>query len=240
MDRREVLAGAGAALTLSLAGCTLSSTTPADQPTVGDGIVDVERGDTVTHTFGSAFEIRDYGWTDRELDYGTPGAAGVLENVADQRLAQASLAVDFYDGDTQIDNNTNWLTFIEPGEFGTLEVPFTGDDPSRVSRVAVSASVLVDPVTPLNDGAVSVDDGDVGTTENGHASLPGTVANTTDERLERVLITANFYDGDEILGWARDAVTRLGADESGEWEVVAGGFDPAAVTRHSVVVQVQR
>ncbi|SEU00744.1 FxLYD domain-containing protein [Natrinema hispanicum] len=203
-------------------------------------ILEVKRGDDITHTFNDILQVRDFGWTDRELNFGTPGAAGVVKNLSRNRLAKAALAVDFYDEETQIGSNTSWFDFLETGEYGTLEVPYTEDDPNRVTRIQVSTSVQESPILSVNNGQVTVNDNEISETEHGWPTVTGTIVNNTNDRLERVMIHVNFYHGQELLAQSRDSASRLGPEERAEWSAPTNRADPDEITRYSTVTTIRK
>lgn len=204
-----------------------------------DETVSVKRGETITHTFDNDLKIKNYGWTDKELNFGTPGATGNIENVASERFAQASLAVDFYDEQTQIGTNTSWHYFLDSDEYGELQVPYAGDEPDRITRLQISATVTRDPITPLNQGEVTVTDQGLSQNEDGWPTVKGTVENQTNGRLSRVYPHVNFYNDKELLASAKDGISRLGEDESAEWEVLTDSADYENVNRYEVITQVK-
>jgi hypothetical protein len=221
VNRRQYL---GLLPTIALSGCVSdgvrsdteagAQTAPSDD---GPTTLEIPRGETVTHTFADTMKIRDYGWTDQELNYGTPGLTGTVENVGSQELAEARLAVEFYDENTQIGTNTSWLQFVAPAEYGTLEVPFLGNDPSRVTDIRVTGRVSLESLLQPNNGRVTVVKQTLTENQYDWPEVSGTVKNTSESQIERVLIHNNFYDGDRILGSSQDALDRLDADASGEW-----------------------
>lgn len=255
MKRRTVLAGVGALLASGCiqpqnqgSGGESSGGTPtstqrgspsARRSTSQQRLIEIKQGQQQTHRFEDGVKIKDFGWTNKELDYGTPGAKGVVKNTTQSRLAEASVSVDFYDDQTQIGTNVSWFNFLNPGEYGTLEVPYTGDEPGRVSRLIVSASAQATPPTPLNNGQVSLSGKTLSEDENGRPVLTGTVKNANSGRLGRIFIHVNFYRENELLGMGRDAIPRLAAGDSAEWQTTAGNvrFDDA--TRYETVVTVQ-
>lgn len=244
MDRRSFLTGL-TATSVFLAGCTTENDPRETQtsrvtPATSTGqTVSVPRDGTVTTTFQGTLQLREFGWTDEELAFGTPGAAGMLENIGDGQVGQADVSVQFYDGDTQIGSNVSWHDFLAPGEYGRIEVPYTGDEPDRITRIQVSASSQ-SRLNSVNHGAVSVSDTGLRTNDNGKKMVSGSVENASDDRLRRVVIFVNFYNGQELLEQGRDAVERLAAGESAEWSVTAARASSEEVTRYRVVTTVQK
>jgi len=225
--------------TAHLAGCgTVSPESDPPSRTFGEP-VRLDRTARRTVTAGTRMQVRDVGWTEGVFGGETPGVSGVVENVGDGRLFRCALTVEFFDGETLIATNTNRaLTFLAPGEFGRLEVPFTGDDPTRVTALTVEPWFRADSPTPLNSGDVAVSDDGIGTDERGRVSTNGTVA-TTSDALRSVFVRVNYYDGPELLGQDLTAVTELAPGETKSWSTAAA-VDPGLVTRQTVLVTIEK
>jgi len=258
MHRRQYLATLASVAGAGLAGCSGGGASRADGgastpeaivPEDGGGntatppseeTVDISRGESSSWAVGNAVEAREFGWIDEGPDFRTPGVVGVVENISNQRLAEVTVEVEFYDENTQIGINTSWISFLATGEYGTIEVPYSGDESDRVTRVAVTVHPQFTPITPVNDGEIAIGDVERRMNEDGLVSATGTIENTLGEPLETVAIYVNFYRSEELLGEGSDVVRRLGIEERAEWEVVTGRTDGSEITRHSVVATVRR
>jgi len=199
----------------------------------------IQRGETLTRTFDGRVQVREFGWTDEDLEVGNPGAAGIVENVGESRIDKVSVVVQFYAGDTRIHTNTRWLHFLAPGEYGRIGVPYIESEPNSVTRLQVSATSW-DRIRSVNDGEVTLTDDGVTDRRGGLVSVTGTMENTTSETLSRVLVYVNFYNGQELLGRRRDGVEDLPAGESAEWSATASDITPDAVTGYTVVATVSK
>jgi len=193
----------------------------------------LKRTGTGTQTFES-LKLRGFGWTDKELHYGTPGAAGTLQNIDNNRIAQAEVAVEFYDENTQLGTNTSWLDFLAPSEYGTIEIPYTGDDPSRITRIVARANAQMDTIVPLNSGEIAFSSIKRTTNSYGWPVLNGVLSNETGASLSRIVVFASFYEGEKLLGQGRDSVTNLQPNERAEWSATSDQPDPEKITRHTV------
>jgi hypothetical protein len=223
LGRREFLGITGSA---AFAGCLSSTSEPTssdasdpNQKENDDQPLFFNRGDVLDAFSDRGVEFREFQWGyDPRTE--SPAAVGVVENTRGEEIASARVAVDFYDGDVQLGSRWTMPRYLGPGEFAQVHIPAAVDDPDRITRVAVDTTVRLESLTPQNDGEVTI------TAEQFDQGqeppvVSGTLENETDDELSRVYIHINFYDGDELVYWRKDGVSRLSAGNAAEWEVSA-------------------
>ncbi|WP_049989495.1 FxLYD domain-containing protein [Natrinema salifodinae] len=164
-----------------------------------------------------------------------------VENTRDDEIADVRFSVDFYDGDTEIGSGWTMPPFPGSDEYAEVSIaPTHVDNHDRISRVGVSTTIRVDPLTPLNSGEVAVSDVSADLAAE-QLTVSSRVENVSDNQLDRVYIHVNFYDGDELVDWQHDGLSRLAAGDAGEWTVqTSQGVDGSRIEDYKYCVTDQR
>lgn len=113
MKRRRFIATASL---VAVAGCTAATVTDIADKGAPEALV----------------EIPQHEWT--TLDH-YEGVAGIAKNVSSREL-DVFVKVEFYNGDTRLEESMRSATGLDAGQSFEFEVPFLGE-PSRVDRYQI-------------------------------------------------------------------------------------------------------
>jgi hypothetical protein len=134
MDRRELLASAGAVLTVSIAGCGSSDSGDREEGSADDG-----SGEASSEESEQRIELLNHEFYSEEF---SSGVRGEIENVSGEELSYVEVQVFFLDSDeTQIGeglDNTNDLAADRRWEF---DAQYLDTDADRIDTYEIETDV---------------------------------------------------------------------------------------------------
>jgi hypothetical protein len=143
MDRRELLASAGAVLTVSIAGCGSSDSGDREEGSADDGSGEASSddgsGEASSEESEQRIELLNHEFYSEEF---SSGVRGEIENVSGEELSYVEVQVFFLDSDeTQIGeglDNTNDLAADRRWEF---DAQYLDTDADRIDTYEIETDV---------------------------------------------------------------------------------------------------